>query len=142
MIIGLIMGFALGHVIDKFRISPILISCYLLRSFGLLSMTGVISNFEEQKGLLYCSFIAMTAGTFCQTIVAASLLNKHMIAPTREVMNGMSQACRALGIMTVTGLGGLLSSINVNAPFLMVGCFDSVMVLLVLYLVCSGRLRY
>lgn len=65
-----------------------------------------------------------------------------MIAPTREVMNGMSQACRALGTMTVTGLGGLLSTHNVNAPFLMVGCFDCVMVLLVSYLSCSGRLKY
>ena len=69
-----------------------------------------------------------------------SLLNKQMIAPTREIINGMSQACRALDIMTVTGLGGLVSSLNVNAPFFMVGCFDMLMVLFVLYLVCSGRL--
>lgn len=83
----------------------------------------------------------MTSGTFCQTIVAMSLLSKHMIAPTREIMNGMSQACRALGIMTVTGLGGFVSAINVNAPFFMVGCFDVLMVLIVLSLMCTGKLK-
>ena len=64
-----------------------------------------------------------------------------MIAPTREIMNGMGQACRALGVMTTTGLGALLSSINVNAPFFMVGCFDLFVVIMTLALVCAGRLR-
>lgn len=65
MVIGLFMGFALGHSIDKFRITPILIGCYVLRGLGLVSMTCIFTDFERQKGLLYCSFIAMTAGTFC-----------------------------------------------------------------------------
>ena len=116
MVIGLFMGLMIGHIIDRSAIIPVFILCFMVRAAGLLLMTCLITNFEEQKGLLYCSFIAMTSGTFCQTIVAQSLLNKRMIAPTREIMNGLGQACRALGIMTTTGLGGLLSKINVNAP--------------------------
>ena len=64
-----------------------------------------------------------------------------MIAPTREIMNGASQAARALGVITVTGLGGFVSKIDVNAPFFMVGCFDIFLVLITLALICSGRLR-
>ena len=71
-----------------------------------------------------------------------SLLNKRMIAPTREIMIGMGQASRALGVMTVTGLGGFVGTTNVNAPFFMVGCFDIIVVLLTLTLVCVGRLRH
>ena len=56
-------------------------------------------------------------------------------------MNGMGQACRALGVMTTTGLGALLSTLNVNAPFFMVGCFDLFIVILTLVLVCAGKLR-
>lgn len=141
MVIGLFVGFFLGHIIDRCTITPILILTYLFRATGLLVMTCLITDFEKQKGLLYCSFFAMTAGTFCQTIVVMSLLNKRMIAPTREIMNGMSQSSRALGVMTVTGIGGYLSKINVNAPFFMVGCFDLLVVLLTLILVCAGRLR-
>ena len=107
--IGLFMGLVLGHVIDRCAIMYVFISCYLTRAAGLMIMTCVITDYEQQRGLLYCSFFAMTSGTFCQTIVAQSLLNKRMIAPTREIMNGMGQACRALGIMTTTGLGAALS---------------------------------
>ena len=64
-----------------------------------------------------------------------------MIAPTREILNGMSQAMRALGVMTVTGLGGFLSSSSVNAPFLLVGCFDIALVVCVALLICLGRLK-
>lgn len=56
-------------------------------------------------------------------------------------MNGASQAARALGVITVTGLGGFVSKIDVNAPFFMVGCFDIFLVLITLALICSGRLR-
>ena len=72
-------------------------------------MTVGINDFENQKALLYVSFFAMTSGTFCQTIVVQSLLNKRLIAPTREIMNAMSQAMRAVGVMTITGLGGFIS---------------------------------
>ena len=109
MVIGLAVGALLGYVIDRCAICPILLGCYLLRGVGLLAMTTLITNFESQKVLVYCSFFAMTTGTFCQTIVVQSLLNKRLIAPTREIMNGMSQAMRALGVMTVTGLGGIFS---------------------------------
>ena len=109
MFIGLILGLALGHIIDRCAIICIFLICYLTRAAGLMIMTCVITDFERQTGLLYCSFFAMTSGTFCQTIVSQSLLNKRMIAPTREIMNGMGQACRALGIMTTTGLGAALS---------------------------------
>ena len=82
----------------------------------------------------------MTTGTFCQTIVVQSLLNKRLIAPTREIMNGMSQAMRALGVMTVTGLGSVVARSNVNAPFLLVGCFDVVFVVVIIVLMCMKKL--
>ena len=87
----------------------VFIFCFLTRAAGLMTMTCAITDFEQQRGLLYFSFFALTSGTFCQTIVVQSLLNKRMIAPTREIMIGMGQACRALGIMTTTGLGAALS---------------------------------
>ena len=84
----------------------------------------------------------MTTGTFCQTIVVQSLLNKRLIAPTREMMNGVSQAMRALGVILVTGLGGFLSKkVGVNAPFMMVGFSDAAISLIILVLLCAGRLR-
>ena len=88
MIIGLVVGGILGHVIDKCQIAPVYILCFMVRGLGLCMMTFLITDFEEQKGLLYFSFFAMTTGTFCQTIVCQSLLNKRLIAPTREIMNG------------------------------------------------------
>ena len=141
MVIGLIVGMALGHIIDSCRIWPMLLTCLLFRAFGLFTMTTFIRDYESQKWLLYMSFFAMTTGTFCQTIIVQSLLNKRMIAPTREIMNGMSQAMRAAGVMTVTGLGGFVSKVDVNGPFFMVGCFDIVASFIVIVLVCSGRLR-
>uniref|UniRef100_A0A7S3I9L0 Major facilitator superfamily (MFS) profile domain-containing protein n=1 Tax=Favella ehrenbergii TaxID=182087 RepID=A0A7S3I9L0_9SPIT len=140
MVIGLMAGLLLGHVIDSCRITPMLLLCFLLRGVGLFMMTLGISDFAEQKAMLYCSIFAMTTGTFCQTIVVQSLLNKRLIAPTREIMNGMSQAMRALGVMTVTGLGSVVAKANVNAPFLLVGCFDMAFVLAILVLVGLRKL--
>ena len=56
-------------------------------------------------------------------------------------MNGMNQAMRALGVITVTGLGGAISRDDVNAPFFMVGCFDAALVLVVSLLLLTGRLK-
>ena len=78
----------------------------------------------------------MTAGTFCQTIVCQSLMNKRMIAPIKEIVNGAGQACKAIGVLMITGVGGVVSGFDVNAPFLMVGVFDALVVaaVTVLYL--------
>merc|ERR1712088_1183329 len=56
MIIGLIVGGILGHVIDKCQIAPVYILCFMVRGLGLFMMTFFITDFEEQKGLLYFSF--------------------------------------------------------------------------------------
>ena len=140
MVIGLFAGLLLGHIIDSCRIAPVLLMCFLMRGCGLFFMTTMLTDFNEQKWLLYISLFAMTTGTFCQTIVVQSLLNKRLIAPTREIMNGMSQAMRALGVMTVTGLGSVVARSNVNAPFLLVGCFDVVLVALLMVLMCLKKL--
>lgn len=47
---------------------------------------------------------------------------------------------RALGVMTVTGLGSVVARSNVNAPFLLVGCFDIVFVALIIVLMCMKKL--
>ena len=70
-----------------------------------------------------------------------SLLNKRLIAPTREIMNGMSQAMRALGVMAVTGLGSVVARANVNAPFLLVGCFDLFFVTVILVLLAAKKMN-
>jgi len=51
-------------------------------------MTTLVTDFESQKGLLMACFIAMTAGTFLETIVCQSLMNKRLIAPIKEICNG------------------------------------------------------
>lgn len=55
-------------------------------------------------------------------------------------MNGMSQAMRAVGVMIVTGLGSVVARENVNAPFLLVGIFDAVFILIILVLFVLKRL--
>ena len=87
------------------------------------------------------SFIAMQSGTFIQTIAVQSMLNKRLIAPIKEIMNGVSQAMRAAGVLVVTGVGGQLSKNDVNAPFMMVGCFDVVLCIVIVWLLVSGRLK-
>lgn len=56
-------------------------------------------------------------------------------------MNAMSQAMRAIGVMTITGLGGVLSRQSVNAPFMLVGLFDALIVLIVLILILGKWLK-
>ena len=56
-------------------------------------------------------------------------------------MNAMSQAMRAIGVMTITGLGGVLSKQSVNAPFMLVGLFDALIVLIVLILILGKWLK-
>ena len=48
---------------------------------------------------------------------------------------------RALGVMTVTGLGAVLARVNVNAPFMLVAGFDIAFVCLVLLLLVLGKLK-
>ena len=53
----------------------------------------------------------------------------------------MSQAMRAIGVMTITGFGGVLSKKSVNAPFMLVGLFDAFIVLIVLILILGKWLK-
>ena len=85
--------------------------------------------------------MAMQSGTFIQTVVVQSMINKRLIAPIKEIMNGVSQAMRALGVLIVTGLGGVLSKNDVNAPFALVGAFDFTLCLLIILLALSGKLK-
>ena len=104
-------------------------------------MTTLVTDFESQRGLLMACFIAMTSGTFLETIVVQSLMNKRLIAPIKEICNGAGQASRAIGVLMITGLGGLVSIINVNAPFFMVGMFDMLIVVAVTVLYLSKSLN-
>ena len=48
---------------------------------------------------------------------------------------------RALGVMTVTGLGSVVAKSNVNAPFFLVGCFDVAFVIGLLILILMKRIN-
>ena len=48
---------------------------------------------------------------------------------------------RALGILIVTGLGGVLGKKDVNAPFMLVGFFDFLICVAIVLLVSSGKLK-
>lgn len=71
MFIGIILGTYIGYKIDgaNKRILPYVVLTFLFRGLGLILMTTVVTDFESQKALLIACFIAMTSGTFCQTIV-------------------------------------------------------------------------
>ena len=92
MLIGIILGSIIGYKVDgrNKRIIPWFIGCFLFRCLGLFFMTAVIDDYRKQKQLLYLSFMAMQSGTFIQTVVTQSLINKRLIAPIREIMNGVS----------------------------------------------------
>ena len=83
----------------------------------------------------------MQSGTFIQTVVVQSMINKRLIAPIKEIMNGVSQAMRALGVLIVTGLGGVLSKNDVNAPFMLVGAFDFALCAAIILLALRGKLK-
>ena len=68
-------------------------------------------------------------------------MNKRLIAPIKEIVNGAGQACRAIGVLIITGVGGVVSSIDVNAPFFMVGMFDILIVVAVSLLYLSKGLN-
>ena len=143
MFIGILMGAWIGHRIDgkNKKILPYCIGLFLFRGVGLVTMTTLVTDFETQMPLLVTCFIAMTSGTFCQTIVCQSLLNKRLVAPIKEIVNGAGQACRAIGVLVVTGAGGIVSRMDVNAPFLMVGVFDLVLCLAMVILVLGRKLE-
>ena len=48
---------------------------------------------------------------------------------------------RALGMLTVTGVGGVLSKNDVDAPFMMVGIFDLVLCVVIVMLTMKGSLK-
>ena len=48
---------------------------------------------------------------------------------------------RALGILIVTGLGGILGKKDVNAPFMLVGAFDFCICFVIIFLVVTGKLK-
>ena len=56
-------------------------------------------------------------------------------------MNGVSQAMRALGVLMVTGIGGVLSKNDVNAPFILVGIFDFILVVVCVLMLLKGFLK-
>ena len=68
-------------------------------------------------------------------------MNKRLIAPIKEIVNGAGQACRAIGVLMITGVGGVVSGIDVNAPFFMVGMFDILIVVAVSLLYLSKSLN-
>ena len=70
-----------------------------------------------------------------------SFLNKRLVAPIKEIVNGASQAFRAVGVLVVTGAGGLLASMDVNAPFLLVGIFDILLCLVILTMLLANKLE-
>ena len=90
MIIGILLGAAIGALIDRKEIktTPYFLFVFMFRGIGLISMTTLVTDFESQKGLLMVCFIAMTSGTFLETIVCQSLMNKRLIAPIKEICNG------------------------------------------------------
>ena len=143
MFVGIIMGVVIGSRIDgkDKKILPYCIALFFFRGVGLVTMTTIVTDFSSQKVLLVACFIAMTSGTFCQTIVCQSLLNKRLVAPIKEIMNGAGQAFRAMGVLMVTGLGGIVSSVDVNAPFLMVGLFDLAIGLSIVILCSRNQLK-
>lgn len=143
MFVGMVMGTIIGYKIDgrNKRIMPWFFACFAFRCAGLFVMTVWIDDYATQKPALFGSFIAMQAGTFIQTVAIQSMINKRLIAPIKEIMNGVSQAMRAIGVLIVTGVGGLLSKNNVNAPFMLVGCFDFALCLTMIWLACTGRLK-
>ena len=67
MIIGIILGIAIGYMIDSKdrKILPYCIALFLFRGLGLITMTTIVTDFEAQMPLLIACFIAMTSGTFC-----------------------------------------------------------------------------
>lgn len=69
------------------------------------------------------------------------MINKRLIAPIKEIMNGVSQAMRAIGVLIVTGVGGLLAKNDVDAPFIMVGTFDLILCLVIILLATQKKLR-
>ena len=48
---------------------------------------------------------------------------------------------RALGVLMVTGIGGVLSKNDVNAPFILVGIFDFVLVVVCVLMLLKGFLK-
>ena len=48
---------------------------------------------------------------------------------------------RALGVLVVTGVGGVLSKNDVNAPFMLVGIFDFILVVITIMLLIRGSLK-
>ena len=83
----------------------------------------------------------MQSGTFIQAVTVQSMINKRLIAPIKEIMNGVSQSSRAIGILIVSGVGGLIGKKDVNAPFMMVGIFDFSLCVAIVLLVSSGKLK-
>lgn len=69
------------------------------------------------------------------------MINKRLIAPIKEIMNGVSQAMRAIGVLIVTGVGGVLSKKDVNAPFALVGLFDFALCAVIVFLTVRGKLK-
>merc|ERR1712151_1098932 len=81
------MGVLIGSQIDgkDKKILPYCIALFLFRGVGLVTMTTIVTDFKTQMPLLMACFIAMTSGTFCQTIVCQSLMNKRLVAPIKEI---------------------------------------------------------
>lgn len=68
------------------------------------------------------------------------MLSKRLAPAIEETMQGLYNAMAAIGVLIVTGLGGYLGlKYSVNAPFLMVGCFDLCFVTVLLFLRYLGK---
>ena len=91
MFCGIVMGAIIGYKIDgrNKRIIPWFFACFCFRALGLFFMTVIIDDYQKDKQLLYASFLAMQSGTFIQTIVVQGMINKRLIAPIKEIMNGV-----------------------------------------------------
>ena len=137
------MGAVIGYSIDgkNKKIVPWIFACFAFRCAGLFIMTVWIDDYAKQKTELFGSFLAMQAGTFIQQVTVQSMINKRLIAPIKEIMNGVSQSMRAIGILIVCGVGGIMSKNDVNAPFIMVGLFDLALCVVIVLLVTSGKLK-
>ena len=85
--------------------------------------------------------MAMQSGTFIQTVVVQSMINKRLIAPIKEIMNGVSQAVRALGTLMLTWVGGILGKNDVDSPFLLVGIFDLILCVMIVILTLRGTMK-
>ena len=48
---------------------------------------------------------------------------------------------RAIGVLIVTGMGGVLGKKDVNAPFMMVGVFDMILCVVIIGLTLKGKLK-